>query len=677
MTDPQLQLLFEQALDRQQRGDLDGAAADYLQILQYRPDSLPVLANLGGVFYQQRRFADALNQYDRALALAPGHPELLLFRGFALRELDRPQDALAAFDQAIAADPQQSDAWTARGGLLQHLRRFEEALESYRRALALAPQDAEALNNSGVIHCELGNPLAALTALDAALQLAPASWQAHNNRSNALRDLGHAKAALDSYDRALACNPDYADAHYNRGDVLMSLRRHGQAADAYVRAAAARPDQPYVQGALLNARLQVCDWKGYAQDSTALLKALDQGEPAATPFTLLLLDSTPQQQRKAAARQTARLPQSSGVAPGPYRHERLRIGYVSATFRQHPVMSLAIELFERHNPARWETFAFSLAPGDDSALRTRLEGAFDHFINLQALDDRSAAQAIRDNEIDIAIDLDGFTLNARLGVLAQRPAPVQISWLGYPGTTGASFMDYILADPQVIPPGAEGDFSERVLRLPFSYQPNSARPWVAPATRMQVGLPPDGFVFCCFNNAAKITPAMFAVWMRLLAATPGSVLWLRVDDTDARRNLQDAAHAGDIDPARLVFAPPVPEADHFARLAAADLFLDTFPYNAHTTASDALWAGVPVVTRCGDTFVSRVAASLLQAVELPELITTSDQDYEALALDLAHAPTRLAALRRKLVETRAMAPLFDMARFTSNFEILLEGLVRP
>ena len=676
MTDPQLQLLFEQALDRQRRGELDGAAADYLQILTHRPDSLPVLANLGGVFYQQRRFADALKQYDRALTLAPGHSELLLFRGFALRELDRTGDALAAFDQAIAADPQQSDAWTARGGLLQYLRRFAEALESYRRALALAPQDAEALNNSGVIHCELGNPLAALTALDAALQLAPASWQTHNNRGNALRDLGRPDAALDSYDRALACNPDYADAHYNRGDVLMSLRRHGEAADAYARAASARPDQPYVQGALLNARLQVCDWTGYAQARTALLKALDRGEPAATPFVLLLLDSTPQQQRKSAERQAARRPQASGVAPGPYRHERLRIGYVSATFRQHPVMSLAIELFERHDRTRWETFAFSLAAGDGSTLRTRLEGAFDHFIDLQALDDRSAAQVIRDNEIDIAIDLDGFTLNARLGVLAQRPAPVQISWLGYPGTTGASLLDYILADPHVVPPGSEGGFSEQVLRLPFSYQPNSARPVVARATRAQAGLPQDGFVFCCFNNAAKITPGMFAIWMRLLAATPGSVLWLRVDDADARANLQAAARTGGIDPARLVFAPSVPEAEHFARLAAADLFLDTFPYNAHTTASDALWAGVPVVTRCGDNFVSRVAASLLQAVDLPELITTNNQDYEALVLELAHAPARLTALRRKLGESRATAPQIDMARITTDNESLLESLVR-
>ncbi|HEY4078570.1 MAG TPA: tetratricopeptide repeat protein [Rhizomicrobium sp.] len=672
MTEAELQALFRQALERQQRGDWDGAAAIYSQILTRQPASLPVLANLGFVFYQQGRFEEALNQYDNALALSPGSPDLLLYQAFSLRELERPLDALAAFDRAIARG--QTEGWTGRGVVLQKLRRFDEALESYHRALALEPRNAEALNNSGVIHCELGDPMTALAALDAALRLAPDSWQTHNNRGNALRDLGQPDAALESYDAALVRKPDYADAYYNRGDVLMSMRRYQDAAGAYADAAAAQPDLPCVQGALLNARMQLCDWQGYVKSCALLLDQVDRGLPATTPFPLLLVVSSPRQQRRAAELYIARRLVTAAEPPPPHRNRRIRVGFVSATFRHHPVMLLAIELFERIDRTRFESFAFSLAPGDDSVMRTRLESAFDHFIDAAALDDRGAAEAIRGHNIDIAIDLDGFTQDARLGVLAHRPALVQMSWLGYPGTIGAPFIDYILADAHVIPPGAEAGYREHVLRLPFSYQPNSARPEVAPALRAQAGLPESGFVFCCFNNPSKITPDVFAVWMRLLAATPASILWLRVDDATAQANLRAATRAAGIDAVRLIFAPQVSEADHFARLAASDLFLDTFPYNAHTTASDALWAGVPVVTRRGETFVSRVAASLLQAVDLSELITTSERDYEALALELAHTPDRLMVSRRKLTKTRATAPLFDMARFTCDFETMLEGL---
>jgi protein O-GlcNAc transferase len=674
MTEAELQALFRQAFERQQRGDWDGAVTIYSNILKQQPHSLPVLANLGFVFYQQGRFEEALDHYDKALALVPDSPDLLLYRGFALRELERPHDALAAFDEVIARAPQQAEGWIGRGVVLQKLRRFDEALQSYHRALALEPRNAEALNNSGVIYCEYGDPMTALVALDAALQLAPDSWQTHNNRGNALRDLGQPDAALESYDAALARKTDYAEAHYNRGDVLMGLRRHREAVSAYVDAAAAQPGLACVQGALLNARMQLCDWQGYAESCAALLDQVDRGLPATTPFPLLLIPSSPQQQRKAAELYIASRRAVTAEPPPPHRNRRIRIGYVSATFRHHPVMLLAAELFERHDRTRFETFAFSLAPGDGSIMRTRLEAAFDHFIDVATLDDRRAAEALRGHDIDIAIDLDGFTQDSRLGVLAHRPASVQISWLGYPGTIGAPFIDCILADAHVIPPGAESGYRERVLRLPFSYQPNSARPLVAAISRAQTGLPDDGFVFCCFNNPSKITPDVFAIWMRLLLATPKSVLWLRVDDADAQSNLHAAARAAGVDAARLVFAPPVPEADHFARLAVADLFLDTFPYNAHTTASDALWMGVPVVTRHGDTFVSRVATSLLHAVDIPELITTSEQDYEALALELAHTPARLMALRSKLTETRTAAPLFDMVRFTRDFETMLEGL---
>ncbi|HEU0095947.1 MAG TPA: hypothetical protein VFQ52_05800, partial [Rhizomicrobium sp.] len=349
--------------------------------------------------------------------------------------------------------------------------------------------------------------------------------------------------------------------------------------------------------------------------------------------------------------------------------------YVSSSFRQHPIMQLAIGVFEHHDRTQFETFAWSLVPGDGSEMRTRLEHVFDHFIDAQEMDDRSVAEAMRAQEIDIAIDLDGFTEGCRMGVLALRPAPVQALWLGYAGTSGAPYLDYIIADNCVVPPGAELGYSERIVRLPHTFQPNSERPDIdQPLSRADAGLPDTGFIFCCFNNLCKITPDAFAIWMRLLAKVDGSVLWLRGDNDTAQANLRRAAERHGIPGERLIFAPRVAEELHYARMMAADLFIDTFSYNAHTTASDALWAGLPLVTRIGETFASRVAASLLQTVGLPELVTDSNEAYEALILDLVRDRDTLAALRRRLVKTRSSTPLFDIARFTRDLEQAFEAM---
>jgi protein O-GlcNAc transferase len=678
-TPSDLQSLFARALQRQHRGEPDAAIALYQDILTAAPSNVTVLNNLAGVLYAQGRFQEALDRYEQAMAAMPENPDLILNRAFALRELRQMEEAIATCEWVVAHWPDRADAWTVLGGLLQQTLRFPEARDSYNHALALQPFNAEALNNLGVVYCELGAYQQALNNLDRAVEIAPGNWHAHNNRGIALRNLLRFDDALACYRRAQALNPEYAQAFYNEGDVCLNLQRYENAAAAYGRAASLAPDLPNVQGAQLYARMRLCDWTDFDDRSAAILAGVDRGAPVTSPFTLLLLPSSPIQQLKAAQicieRQFARAPMAGQVL---HDNSRIRVAYVSATFRNHPSMQLAGDVFTLHDRRLFDIYAYSLGGHDGSDTRTRIEGSFDHFIDAQSMDDFSVAKLIQEHQIDIAVDLDGFIEGSRTGVLALRPAPAQISWLGYPGTMGASHMDYIIADAKVVPPGAEAGFGECILRLPFSYQPNSRRPVAGAASlRTEIGLPEGGFVFCCFNNPYKITPDVFAVWMHLLTAVPDSVLWLLGDNMTAQQNLARAAEQYGVARGRVIFTPRADQPAYLAHLMAADLFLDTFHYNAHTTASDALWAGLPLVTKAGQTFASRVAASLLHSVGLPELVTNSVEEYERLILKLVRERDVLAAMRRKLVESRSTAPLFDIAQFTRDLENAFMSIVPP
>jgi protein O-GlcNAc transferase len=351
-------------------------------------------------------------------------------------------------------------------------------------------------------------------------------------------------------------------------------------------------------------------------------------------------------------------------------HDRIRLGYFSADFHGHATSYLMAELFEVHDRARFDVTAFSFGPEDDGDVRQRLAASFERFIDVRNETDHAVAALARKLEIDIAVDLKGFTVDGRTGIFARRAAPIQVGYLGFPGSMGADYFDYLVADRVVIPPAERQFFSEKIVYLPDSYQVNDRKRPIAgrTPTRAQAGLPENGFVFCCFNNNHKITPAMFACWMRLLARVEGSVLWLLEDNAVAAANLLREAAARAIDPQRLVFAGRMPLPEHLARHRLADLFLDTLPYNAHTTASDALWAGLPLVTCLGDTFAGRVAASLVNAVRLPELVAATPQAYEHLALELARDPEKLAAIKRKLARHRLTTPLFDTVRFARHIE---------
>lgn len=624
-------------------GRFDEALASFERVLAVDPRNVMALGNRANALLELGRTAEALTAYDDVLALQPGHADALRNRGSALGALGRPDEAVVGLDRALALRPGDAEAWFQRANALRALDRQQDALESYDRALSLRPDHAETLLNRG----------------------------------NALQALGRYEDALLSYDRALALRSDHPEIHNNRGNALHELRRYDAALASYGHALRLRPDHPNAMSQYVYLKRLMCDWDGLAGVEADLVSRACAGDLVMEPFPLLSLVDDPAVQLACARRYWRGRSVADAARPARARAETIRLGYISADFRLHPVAFQTAELFELHDRARFEVLGFAYGGPDDSAMRKRLRAAFDDFIALDGEDSRRVAERIQARGVDILIDLTGLTRGNRLDVLALRPAPVQVHYIGYPGTLGGGGIDYLIADPFIVPPGGEQHFAEKIVRLTPCYQVNDRQRQVGTRrwTRAECSLPDGGFVFCCFNNSYKLTPALFDVWMRLLGAVPGSVLWLLGDNPWVEANLRREAAARGVDPVRLVFAPRATPADHLARHALADLFLDTLPYNAHTTASDALWTGLPLITCAGRSFASRVAGSLLHAVDLPELVTHRLDDYESLALRLATEPGLLHSVRDRLVANRATAPLFDSVRTTRQIEAAYERMI--
>jgi protein O-GlcNAc transferase len=591
--------------------------------------------------------------------------------GCALQAQSRLDDAVANYNRALALKPDFADAHNNLGTALQAQYRLDDAAASYQRALALKPDFAEAHYNLGVLLTDLGRLDEAIASCREALVYVPKSAAIHNNLGNALLAHNRPDDAIASYRRALALDPDYADAHCNLGEALQLRGEPGEAAASLGRALALKPDHAVALVTWFHAKQRVCDWSGYPVDEARVRNAVAAEPPLGGPFILLSLWSTPEEQLNCARRVAGAftVPESAVLPrPRPGPRNRIRLGYLSADFRHHATAFLIAGLIEHHDRRGFEVIGYSCGSDDGSPMRARLTAGFDRFVDLSKISHRQAAEQIHGDGVDILIDLKGFTRHSRTAILAQYPAPIQVNYLGYPGTMGADFIDYIIVDPFVVPLDEQSFYSEKLVHLADCYQCNDDKRVISEQTpsRVQCGLPKHGFIFCCFNNTYKITPIFFDIWMRLLCAVPGSVLWLLGINASAKGNLAREAAARGVDPERLVFAPPLPVAKHLARHRLADLFLDTLPVNAHTTASDALWAGLPLLTCAGNTFVGRVAGSLLRAIGLGELVTTSLEEYEALALRLAQEPERLAGLRARLAQNRLTHPLFDTARSTES-----------
>ena len=676
----QAEVLNNRGVALRDLGRHEEALDSYDRAIALVPDYADALCNRGNTLRDLGRPAEAAAGYERFLALQPGHVEVLYRLGALLLELGRPAEALARYDQALAVAPDGPELLNNRGIALSRLGRPEEALASYERALVLRPDYAEAWHNRGAALCDLRRLEAALASVDRALALRPDYADAWTFRGIALRDLGQNELALASLDRAVALRPDHADALIQRGEVLRGLRRHEEAEEAFTRALACAPGTKFLPGQRLHERMQCCDWRDHDAQVAALVAGVRAGECTATPFTFLAVSDAAADQLRCArifGREKYGLLDPVPASALRYAHDRIRLAYLSADFHEHATAYLMAELFERHDSSRFELTALSFGPDGAGPMRRRLEQAFTRFIDIRGLPDDEVAQRVRGLEIDIAIDLKGYTQGCRPRILMHRPAPIQVNYLGYPGTMGAAHIDYIIADSVIIPADRQDGCSEAVVYLPDSYQPNDRqRPIAETPTRAEAGLPETGFVFCSFNNNYKITPGIFDIWMRLLRRVEGSVLWLLAGNSASIRNLRREAEARGVAPGRLVFAPRASLPEHLARHRLADLLLDTVPCNAHTSASDALWAGLPVLTCPGEAFASRVAASLLHAIGLPELVAPTLDAYEALALTLAQDPGRLAALKAKLARQIDTAPLFDTARFCRYLEAAYEAMLR-
>lgn len=685
--------------------DLIQADIYYHKSLEIDPNQYDVYKNLGVSQYYQGKPEEAIKLYDKALALKPEYPEALSNRGLALHDLEKfeealiflnhaielkpdfafaynnrgmtlkmlvkLEDSLASYDRAIALKPDYPEAYNNRGTVLRVLNRFHEELASYDHAIVLKPDYAQAFFNRGDVLCILKQFDAALVSYDRAIALKADFLDAHLNRGILLRSQNRLDEALASFDRAILLRADYAEAHKNRGATLKDLNRKSEALESFQRAIELEPDIALGYGFCLEIRAMTCEWGEYEDYLEQFRLKINEGKYISHPLIALWLSNSPMLHKRIAENCIKSLfpPNSTlPLIPKYPKHNKIRIGYFSGEFFNHAVSFLTAELFERHDKSRFELIAFSFSTRKDE-MTERLKNAFDQFFDVSGSPDSEVTSKVRELKIDIAIDLGGFTGGSRTAIFAMRAAPIQVNYLGYPGTMGADYIDYLIADTTIIPASHQQYYSEKVVYLP-SFQVNDSKRVISDRqfSREELGLPFKNFVFCSFNNITKITPFIFDSWMHILKQVNGSVLWLLDDNPTAVNNLKKEAISRGIDSSRLIFAQRLSVPEYLARYRLADLFLDTLPYNAGTTASDALWAGLPVLTLMGETFAGRMAASLLNAIQLPELITTTQEEYEACAIDLATHPEKLKSIKQKLANNRLTTPLFDIEYFTKNIE---------
>ena len=671
-------------------GERDGARDAFNRAKECRPDLAESYNDMAARLQGVGCTAAAERAYALALSLKPGYAEAHSNRGLLYHELGRLAEAVMEYRQAISYKQDFVEAYNNLGAALKNLGRLEEAERTLRHALFLRPDHARTYSNLGNIFQMQGLLKEAEAAQLKALELTPDYPEAHNNLGIVLTAQGRTEEAVTAFQRSLALEPKRAEVHNNLGSSYEALGRRDDALRHYRQAVQLNPAYPSARCNLVYQLLHTCQWEEGLENHIRILRDAVRGggsssENRISPFAFSSLPGTsPEEQKKCATTWGASLMAPVPLQPAPESprhladpHGVIHVGYLSADFYDHVVARQFVEVLERHDRRRFTITAYSYAPDDGSPLRKRLEHAVDSFVDIHHLPHEEAAQTIRNHRVDILVDLTGYTAHSRSAILAFRPAPIQVNYLGYPGTMGTEFVDYLIADDFIIPPGAEGGYREQVLRLPGSYLPNDGhriRP--EPARRSDCGLPPQGIVFCCFNQGYKITPALFDVWCRLLHAVPGSVLWLRAFNPLVEQNIKNEGEKRGIGRDRIIMAPSVSAELHLARLPCADLFLDTFPYNAHATCSDALWMGVPVVTCAGGTFPSRVAGSLLHTLGIPELVTYTLQEYYQLAYTLATDAGKRDTLRGIIAANRDTSPLYDAEKITRGLESLYLRMVK-
>nr|WP_315491648.1 tetratricopeptide repeat protein [uncultured Rhodoferax sp.] len=704
---------IDQAIAYFRRGDLANAESVCQRLMLITSNNFDVFYLSGMVAAAQGKLEFADETLKIASQLKPDVASLHSDRGIVLQRMGQLSEAIHCYKKAIEID---SRLWMAHfncGIALELLGQSEEAITSFDAVLALKPDLAAALSNKGKALRSLGRTEAAKDAFRNAIEMDPKGVDVYCNLGNLLQTEGDYLGAIDCYQKALASNPNYADALCNMGAALVKVERGSEALGCFDRAIQVNPQHAqaysnrgillvnmgefesalpsleaalsyssnidFLLSSLVRAKMSLGDWKGNDQLVEKLKQEIVQAKTVSNPFVVIGLIDSPALQKTAAETCVQRLyPPNDALGDISSRaiHGKIRIGYFSADFHDHATMYLMAELFELHDRNAFELYAFSFGSETRGEMRNRIVPCFDQFIEVASMSDIEVARLSRTLGIDIAVDLKGLTAHGRPSIFAYRAAPAQVAYLGHPGTMGAAYMDYVIADEIVIPRSEWAHYSEKVLYVPNCYQVNDRKRRISTAviSKAECGLPENGIVYCCFNSVYKITPAVFGSWMRILRDVEGSVLWLLESSRTCIDNLRSEAMLRGVDPTRLVFAEQRPLEEHLARYKHADLFLDTSPCNAHTTASDSLWAGVPVLTVMGNTFAGRVAASLLHAVGLSEMIAESWRDYEAIAVSLGRQPIALTKLREKLEYNRPNAPLFNSPVFTSHIEALYKQI---
>jgi len=630
--------------------------------------------NLGASLQEFEYFEKALKHYEEAIAINPSYAEAFNNLGIVLKELDRLDDAVKFYKQALAIKPGYAEAYNNLGNVLKSLGRPDEAVQYYKKTLTISPNYSEAHNNLAITFMQLGLLDESVKSYRDALTINPEYAEAHNNLGIVLNMLGLFDEASESYKSALVLNNDYAEAYSNLGNLMVDLKRLDDAVIHYDRAFLLKPDIAFNLGNLIHTRLHLCNWDYYYEDVALINKKIINKKRAIDPFALLALIDNPELHKKAAEiyindkyPKNYDLPEIDQYP----RHKKIRIGYFSADFRAHPVGNLTAELYEIHDRSQFEVYAFSFGPDTNDEVNIRIKAGVDYFNDVSLMSHKEVVMLSRSIELDIAIDLGGFTQDTRTGIFAMQAAPIQINYLGYSSTMGADYMDYIIADRTLIPKNKQKYYSEKIVYLPDSFMVNDTKnkKSIKEFTRKEMGLPSKGFVFCCFNHHYKITPLVFTSWMKILSKVDDSILWLSDGNKTGINNLKKEAEKNGVNKNRLFFAPRLDlREDHLNRIKLADLFLDTLPYNAHATTSDALQVGLPVLTCIGESFASRVAASLINSVDLPELITSTQEQYEELAIELAIDPLKLNAVKEKLNNNLLLSPLYNTPLYTKHLE---------
>lgn len=660
------------------------AAAAYTASLRLKPDQPDILVKLAEVLLQSGKLAEALTSCRNALALDRGFEAALRLERRILMATGEQAPIARVFEGDVAHTPAEgARRYDELGGLFREQGCLAEAVESYQKAVALEPSRSDWHFNLALAYGDLGRNQEALAAYQSGLAIEPDRAEAYASVGVLLRGMDMHDGAITALKHAVTLDPSLSMAHYNLAVTCKLVGRFEEALASFRRAVELSPDSIVNLFELCNLRRIICDWDGLDADEERCLDLFRKRSTGVAPFQLISMPAaTRQDQYEAGRRHAKKMVVSEAARFKTYRThaegDRIRIGYLSSDFFEHATALLLVEVLEKADRERFEIFGYCHSPNDGSALERRIRSSFDHYVSIRSMSHHDAAQRIHADGIDILIDLKGYTRDGRLEILAYRPAPVQVSYLAYPATTGADFVDYMIADDMVAPIAHQAEYAERIVHLPHCYQPNDTQRAISSVemTRAECGLPEDAFVFCSFNNSYKNNAAMFDIWMRLLLKQPDSVLWLLSPNDFCCANLKREAEKRGVAAERLVFAERRPIPEHLARHRLADLFLDSLPCNAHTTASDALWAGLPVLTCPGETFSGRVAASLLRAMNLSELVAGDLQAYEAAALAFARDKSLLVPIRQKISEQRLSSPLFDSGRYARNLERAYEMMFK-